>query len=281
MNRLVRTIAVIGVGAGLACADSVGTAPARLSIRLTDAPADYIESATVEIGEVTAIVEGGPPVTVTSDGGTHNLMDLQNGVTVTLGSVDVDPGRYLEVRLVVLSATVTLKSGFLFDDGTDTASPAVPSGAQSGIKIKLDDADGDPTTNGVQITSGETVLVVDFDVARNFKIQGNPNTPAGIKGVLFTPVLRATVSDVAASISGTVTSTSSASVEGLTVSATVPGDTAATATTTTNAAGEYSLLFLPPGTYDVVVDESTASPASQSVTVADAENATGVDFTIS
>jgi hypothetical protein len=36
----------------------------------------------------------------------------------------------------------------------------------------------------------ETTLVVDFDVDQNFVIQGNPETPAGIIGMLFTPVLQ-------------------------------------------------------------------------------------------
>jgi hypothetical protein len=31
---------------------------------------------------------------------------------------------------------------------------------------------------------------VDFDVDDNFVLQGNPETPAGIHGVLFTPVLK-------------------------------------------------------------------------------------------
>jgi hypothetical protein len=34
------------------------------------------------------------------------------------------------------------------------------------------------------------VVLVDFDVDQNFVIQGNPETPAGINGILFTPVLR-------------------------------------------------------------------------------------------
>ncbi len=34
-----------------------------------------------------------------------------------------------------------------------------------------------------------TKITVDVDVNANFVIQGDPETPAGIKGVLFTPLL--------------------------------------------------------------------------------------------
>ena len=42
----------------------------------------------------------------------------------------------------------------------------------------------------LEADEGETtIIVVDFDVAQNFVIQGNPDTPAGIHGILFTPTL--------------------------------------------------------------------------------------------
>jgi hypothetical protein len=40
-------------------------------------------------------------------------------------------------------------------------------------------------------TEGELVeIVVDFDVAESFVVQGNPDTPAGINGFTFKPVLK-------------------------------------------------------------------------------------------
>ena len=35
-----------------------------------------------------------------------------------------------------------------------------------------------------------TIVLVDFDVNENFRLQGNPETPAGLQGILFTPVLK-------------------------------------------------------------------------------------------
>ena len=89
-------------------------------------------------------------------------------------------------------------------------------------KIDLSSADGDAENSGIEIVAGETIFVVDFDVEQNFVIQGDPDTPAGIQGVLFTPNLRAVVRGVAGSIAGTVASSNTDDpIEGLVVRATL------------------------------------------------------------
>src|SRR5690606_38469390 len=104
---------------------------------------------------------------------------------------------------IVESAELTLAAGYQFEDGTTTQTLHVPSGSETGIKLKLRTADGDEGA-GIDIRPGETVLVVDFDVSQNFVIQGDPETAAGIKSYSFTPVLRAVVRDIAGSIAGSV-----------------------------------------------------------------------------
>ena len=101
------TIAAVSVTGG--CSDDTGPqdSVARLTIALTDAPDPMFAEALVEIGAVTLIPAGGPPVTLTDAGGTHDLLMLQDGVMVDLATLDIDPGRYLQLRLVVLSASVT------------------------------------------------------------------------------------------------------------------------------------------------------------------------------
>ena len=162
----------------------------------------------------------------------------------------------------------------------------VPSGAQSGIKIKLRPADGEEDgESGIEIT-GETTLVVDFDVSQNFKIQGNPNTPAGLKGVLFTPSLRAVVFEGAGTISGTVRDDAGNPIEGATVTAAqqiasgTEDDETNAATSMTAADGTYTILFLLPATYDVVAEFNDAMSASQEVTVGQDEDVADIDFVI-
>jgi hypothetical protein len=263
-----------------ACTTSTGTqsGTAHLRVQLTDAPSVAFDSAVVYIGTVTLIPVEGSPIVITDEGGRFDLLELQNGVTAELGDATIPAGDYSELRLVVDSAVVGLTPPQAFIDGTTSRSLKVPSGAQSGIKVKLRSSDAGTPVSHVTITPGETILVVDIDVSQNFKIQGNPNTPAGLRSVLFTPVVRAVVRNVAGSITGTVTSSADGSpLEGLTVRATLQGtDPAVEVTAETAADGTYLLPFLAPGTYDVQVDNFSAAP--QTVVVGEGANVPDIDF---
>lgn len=194
--RYLPVMALAGAAAlgALAC-DSDPTGPegaARVKILLTDAPADYIESAEIWVSHVYLQRrdndgEGDPRVDLFNDPDnprTYDLMLLRDGVTADLtAEVEVDPADYGQLRIIVDSAFVTLIEGYEFNDGTTTRLLKVPSGAQTGIKVQLDEP--------IEAEEGAvTVLTVDFDVNDNFVLQGNPDSPTGINGILFTPVLR-------------------------------------------------------------------------------------------
>jgi hypothetical protein len=266
-----------------ACDSPTGNAgAARFTLLLTDAPHEYLESAVVDIGRI-ELRGDGAPIILTTDAGEYDLLLLQDGVTAALASTDIEPGRYSELRMFVTGARVTLKDGHTFADGSTTMDVAVPSGAASGIKVKLAGTDG-KRGGGIDIRPGETILVVDFDVSQNFVMQGTPDTPAEIKGFLFTPLLRATVRDVAGSISGSVTAPDDVVTEGLTVTATLvdaePDDVAAT--TLVKEDGTFTLHFLAPGTYNVTVSDPPAGHSASTVekAVGPAEHVTGVEIEI-
>ncbi len=289
--------AIAAVSVFAACGDDTGPqdGTARLTVVLTDAPDPMFAEAVVEIGAVSLIPADGPPVTLTDAGGTHDLLMLQDGVMVDLATLDIDPGRYLQLRLVVLSASVTLAEGLMWSDGsTGPRDLSVPSGAQSGIKINLRNADGPA---GVDISSGETILVVDMDVSQNFKIQGSAGSPAGIRDVKFTPLLRATLMDVAGSISGTVTypsatpadETELATITAEQVTSVLLGDMQTMmVSTVAGSDSTYTLWFVAPGMYDVsaaaTIDvggtDTEFTDGPQSVSVGEGENKTGVDFSL-
>jgi hypothetical protein len=261
---------------------------ATVRVLLTDAPADYIAAAEVDIGTVELISADGQHVTLTDNGtdGFVNLLDFQAPATTPLAEANIDPGSFTQLRLIVDSARVQLAPGYQFRDGSTEKALKVPSGMQTGIKLNLHGADGGP----LAIVPGQTVLVLDFNVDKSFVLQGNPETPAGIHGVIFTPTINVTGQDVAASISGTITtSLDGQSVDGLTVRAvptdagTAPGYTAQTDTAVTDADGNYTIPYLVPGTYNVTVDLSpglSTDPASQAVTLANGQDTTGVDFDV-
>jgi hypothetical protein len=197
MNSLKRLLLAGAGTAALAFAvascsdDSTGPqGTSHVQVLITDAPSDYIAEAVIWVSRV--YLQGGgedeaPRVDLFNDpdnAAEFDLLELRDGVTAQLTDAEeVDAGTYRQLRLVVDSAWVTLVEGASFTDGSTTMRLFVPSGAQSGIKVNL--------ASNIEAEEGETTtIVVDFDVDMNFVIQGNPDTPAGITGILFTPVLQ-------------------------------------------------------------------------------------------
>ena len=192
VGRRLSALLAVSMFAASACSDTTGVPTSHVQILLTDAPSDMIASAEVWISHV--YLQGGVGEPEEDEGGRvdlfndpesphhYDLLDLQDGLTADLtGFVEIEAGLYQGLRLVVDSARVTLVEGLAFPDDTDTALLMVPSGSESGIKVMLDGV--------IEVAEGEsTILTVDFDVDRNFVIQGGEGESA-IRGVLFTPVL--------------------------------------------------------------------------------------------
>ena len=174
-----------------ACSDTTGVPTSHIQVLLTDAPSDKIASAEVWISRV--YLQGGGDDAADDTGRVDlfndpemplhfDLLALRDGITAELtGLVEIEAGIYQSLRLVVDMAKLTLREDLAFIDGTTSVALTVPSGSESGIKVMLNDeiiaADGESTT-----------LIVDFDVDRNFVIQGGQGQSA-IRGILFTPVL--------------------------------------------------------------------------------------------
>ncbi len=269
MKGMLRNLSPLLILAGaIACSDGTGASgTGTMVVRLADAPSDDLESAVIYVSEVT--VKGGAASAsdqvISDTKASYDLLTLQNGVTATLGTATVPTGSYSQVRLLVDSARVVLKSGHTFADGSTTAKLTVPSGSQTGIKVNF--------SPPITVTEGQTVLLVDFDVSQSFVFQGPRDHPNSIS---FKPVLHAIALDVAASISGTVTPvTANATVYAITGT-----DTAATAFPNATT-GAYTLQFLAPGTY-VVAAKATgfAVAVSASLTLGNAEAKTGVNLVL-
>jgi len=270
----------------------LSSGPATLRVLLTDAPADYIAAAEVDIGAVEILPADGPPILLSDDGtdGFVNLLDFTGSATMMLAEAEIEAGSYSQLRLIIEAARVELEDGYTFRDGTTEADLKVPSGAQTGLKLNLSSAEDTDGDGPLEIVPGEMVLVLDFDVSQSFVLRGNFETPAGVHGVIFKPTLRVTAEDVAASISGVVTTAlADTEVGGLLVRAeptdggSVEGYQSQTGTAVTADDGSYTIFFLVPGSYEVTVDLEPGlgtDPSSRAIMLGDAEDATGVDFEI-
>ncbi len=189
--------AALVLAAVVACDGSpTDASPAMVRILLTDAPADYIESAVVTVSRVylqgddsddaSEETASSSRVDLFNDAEnplTFDLMTLRDGIVAELATAEAPTGSYHQLRLVLTEAVVTLIEGVHFRDGSNRAALKTPSAMSSGIKVKLD--------RELEVAAGSlTELLVDFDVNENFKLQGDPNSPQGLRGVMFKPVLK-------------------------------------------------------------------------------------------
>lgn len=267
-NSFMRGSALAALVAVAACNGTDSGTTGQIQVRLADAACSDIAAADVWISKV-YLVGGtdstGPQYVVTDQPQHYDLLDLRNGVTATLGTTTIPTGSYTQLRMVVDSGQVTLGNNLLFAGGSAISPVKVPSGAQTGIKVNF--------SGPVQVTAGQTVLLVDFDVCRSFTFTGPPLAPTGVN---FKPVLHATVTDVAGSIAGTV----GPAAAKITVYGILNGDTVATAAADT-VSGAYLLPYLHPGTYTVgAAATGYQSGAVNNVVVGNAQNVTGVDLTL-
>jgi len=218
----------------------------HLVIHLTDAPfpIDMIDAATVhivkvEIRKVTDGDEDGYPfipleLELT---GPVNLLDLRNGVTAKLVEAEIDPGMYDLIRVYVDEAGLTVKGG-------EDYNIKVPSGAQTGIKIFLEPA--------LKVAGGLTSdVLLDFSLEHSFVLKGNMDTPAGIKGFNFKPVIKAVNNTVEGTLEGVVTD---ADADTLLPGASVwiEQDENKIASALTDGEGYYAMAGVPAGFYDVI-----------------------------
>lgn len=172
---LAAIVLLVGVLAGCDSAGEDAGDNARLSVVLTDAPFpfDLVERAEVTISGVEVESDAEGRVELSDDVVTLNLLDLAGGVTALLADdIVIPPGVYNKILLNVTNASVELTDGQTFD-------VTVPSGR---IQVLV---------GAHELDAGESATaVLDFDVSQSFVVQGNPDTPAGIKGFNFKPVVR-------------------------------------------------------------------------------------------
>jgi hypothetical protein len=283
-----------------ACSNDTAPTRGTLSVQLTDAPFPFdsvasvdmfvvridgkladVDSAAAEQGKNDDVQSNNPRngwVTIATPNASFNLLTLQGGKTANLGQTSIPTGTYRGFRLVLDTdkSSITLKNGTVLK-GNTTPGIKWPSAGRSGVKIVLDEP--------IAVTSGQTVMTVDFDLGRSFVLRG---TSISTLGVLFKPVIRATAVDITGSIAGEVRAGTAAgavvgdaSVE-LLKAGTPVGDTVSAnvvATTKSDASGVYKFGFVLPATYAIRATPPATSTNGKgyvaSVTVANSQAVTG------
>lgn len=246
-RRASRWLAVFGAAAALAACGGGGgggTAGTDSSLRvaLTDAPSCYqhvyvtIEKVRVHTSATAADADAGWSELTLATPQRVDLVNLSNGVLQELGTMPLPSGHYQQVRLVLTansgSGAGALANSVQPNGGAETALDT-PSAMQSGLKLRAD----------FDVAPGQMAdLVLDFDACKSIVQAGNSGK------FLLKPVI-SVVPRIVSGVTGYVTTTLSlssttvaAQQNGATVRSTVP-----------DASGKFSIPYLQPGTYTLVV----------------------------
>lgn len=226
--------------------ENLGAAEGNFRLIATDAPFTYdnVSSAKVIVNRAEAISSTDKIESLLGQPIALDLVALKNGLVTVVVDLDLPPGDYKEIRLVIDSGSIDLKSGQHYN-------LKIPSGTSSGLKIKLDPA--------IKITTqASSDILLDFDLARSYVPQGDAKDESTITGFHFKPVLRAsnlttagTLTGKISSDQGTPDSSDDVALAGAVVS--VSQDNAVVSSAVTDASGNYKIIGLPQGTYSVEV----------------------------
>jgi hypothetical protein len=256
-NGLMLLAGILVLATSCTKTDSVETGGnGTLTLKLTDAPfpVSFVDQALLTIDKIeirsTATISS---TTTVSDkesnfivlyegaGKEYDLLDLQNGITSDLLSLDIPAGTYDFIRMHIAGSKVVLKDGTSFD-------MKVPSGSSSGLKVKV-------SPSLVIETNVENEVVLDFDVSKSFIVQGNVKSVKGIKGFLFKPVLRAVCQKYSGILAGKIMDKATAPLAEAHVQI-YRADTVYTSALT-DAKGNYVMIGLPSGDYKLVCDKDS------------------------
>ena len=142
-SLLLTTLAI----AYISCKKEASTS--TLQINLTDAPANYSE-VNIDIKEIRVNFSDDSSgwISLPTTAKVYNLLALQNNVQVLLATGTVPTGMLKEIRFVLGSNNTVV-------DSTISYPLTIPSGSESGLKIKVD----------MNLNAPIETLVIDFDAA--------------------------------------------------------------------------------------------------------------------
>jgi hypothetical protein len=244
-----RWLAVIGAAAALAACGggggsdgAVATGAGTLRVALTDAPSCYqhvyvtVQKVRVHQSATAGDTDAGWSDLTLAAPQRIDLVSLSNGVLQELGSTPLPAGHYQQVRLVLAdnagSGASAMANSVQPNGGAETALDT-PSAMQSGLKLRAD----------FDVAAGQMAdLVLDFDACKSIVQAGNSGK------FILKPVI-SVVPRIVSGVTGYVTTT--LSLSSTTIAAQQNGTTVRS--TAPDATGKFSIPYLQPGTYTLVV----------------------------
>lgn len=202
--------------------DSTTDKQALLTVRMTDAPANY-DAVMVDVQGVEVTGDGGNAVMLNTTAKVYNLLELSNGVNALIATGGLNAGTVSQIRLILGTNNSVKVAGVVYPLTT-------PSAMQSGLKLAVNQT----FEAGVEYT-----ILLDFDASQSIVLTGNNEYQ-------LKPVIRTIDTAISGSIKGSV----SPLTGNVLISATSNG---VTYTTVTAENGSFVIAGLPLGTYIITI----------------------------
>ncbi|WP_298933893.1 DUF4382 domain-containing protein [uncultured Ramlibacter sp.] len=249
LAALAAATALVACGGGGGGGGDTGAAPGTLRVAITDAPSCGYDSIFVTVEKVrvhqspnAGDAESGWSDLTLSPPRRMDLLSLTNGVLEELGSMPLAAGHYSQVRLVLAenSSTAAFANAAQVTGGA-LVDLKTPSAQQSGLKLQAH----------FNIASGQLAdMVLDFDACKSVVKAGNSGQYILKPVVTVVPRLTTAIQGYVSTSLTAGATTVSAQQNGVIVRSTAP-----------DTSGKFSIPYLDPGSYTLVVTSDGRSTA--------------------
>ncbi len=239
------------------CANDNTTGPVgTLSLKLTDAPMHYSQfmsaSITIDKIEIGNSGHANSFITLTNTPMKYNLLELVNGITSTMATVEIPAGDYNLIRLYISSAEMKMLNGDSFTYNMQQYGYSGSGMMQNGMMLNNQNRSIDIPLNQVLTISNGSLseFLLDMDVDQSFMLEGvnYNNMMMNMTGFTFMPTMRFVDMATSGTINGTVNG-SDGNLPNATISLMYNGTLYTT--THSNANGNYAFIGIPQGNYTI------------------------------
>ncbi|MFV5695344.1 DUF4382 domain-containing protein [Flavobacterium sp. LB3P122] len=222
------------------------------AVRMTDAPGPY-EKVNVDIQGVEITGDAGQTVTLNVKKGIYNLLDFTNGVSTLIATDSLEISKVGQIRLILGTNNTVVINNVSYPLST-------PSADQSGLKLQVHQT----LQQGILYS-----VLLDFDANKSIVNTGNG-------AYKLKPVIRTIEAAISGSIKGKITPVGS-----LAVITAVDVLTNLSYSTNVNTSGEFLVMGLPSGTYNVTITPVLPlAPVTKSTIVVTTGNTTDLGTVI-
>jgi hypothetical protein len=191
---------------------------------MTDAPGPY-DAVFVDLQGVEITGSGGETVTLNAKKGIYNLLDLSNGVSALIATDTLQNSKVEQIRLILGTNNTVVLNGVSYPLST-------PSADQSGLKLQVHQT----LQQGILYE-----ILLDFDANKSIVVTGTGTYK-------LKPVVRTIQTAVSGTIKGKISPIGLAVVTAVSTT-----DATLSFSTNVNIVGDFMVMGLPAGTYNVTI----------------------------